>query len=109
MSRKLGLPPAFTQYGASMGRESDAPGNFVDVPGGCRLRRVPLNDGGYDEGGAYWGHSYMRGLWWEPLYMLESEDARMFLRVRVPVYANARACAVAKCKEMGFTVKGRQS
>jgi len=110
MARKLGLSPAATQYGASMGRDNDSPGNFVDVPGGCRLRRVPLDAGGYDEGGAYWGHSYMRGVWREPLYLLETEDARMFFRVRVPSYcASDRACAVAHCKALGFIVKGRQS
>jgi hypothetical protein len=33
-----------------------------DLPYQVSLRRVPLNSGGYDEGGAYWGTGH--ALWW---------------------------------------------
>lgn len=39
-------------YGASMGRKSDLPN---DYEGKVTLRAVPLDQGGYDPGGAYWG------------------------------------------------------
>lgn len=50
------------KYGSPMGRVSDAPGNFVDVPR-TALRAVHEHEGaqpdtidpGYDKGGAYWG------------------------------------------------------
>ena len=41
-----------SRYGAPMGRRSDLIQNFV---GKVHLRRVPLFDGDYDRGGAYWG------------------------------------------------------
>lgn len=47
------FPKACDQYGASMGR----PESYVSVDPAGRLRvyRVPLDRGGYDPGGAYWG------------------------------------------------------
>jgi len=42
-----------SQYGAQMGRRSDPPMDYTGER--LRLRRVPLNSGGYDPGGAYWG------------------------------------------------------
>jgi hypothetical protein len=45
-------PCAFNQYGASMGRRED----FTTLDGRkLYLRRVCLDSGGYDKGGAYWG------------------------------------------------------
>jgi len=44
------LPKAYSQYGASMGRDSDS----EPLQGKLRLERVRLT-GGYDNGGAYWG------------------------------------------------------
>ena len=42
-----------SMYGASMGRrDTDIPRNTTAK---LRLYRVPLNSGGYDPGGAYWG------------------------------------------------------
>jgi hypothetical protein len=38
-------------FGAPMGRRS----NNLDSTGKVRVFRVPLNSGGYDSGGAYWG------------------------------------------------------
>lgn len=50
-------PPVLCHFGAPMGRH-DAP---IDPSARLYLRRVPLDSGGYDAGGAYWG-------WAEPLY-----------------------------------------
>ena len=84
-----------------------------------RLREVRLDSGGYDEGGAYWGWHVTGPLTARTvhrLYLIEGPawepgcEAHMFIRVPVPIYAqSARACAVAKAKELGFIVKGRQS
>jgi hypothetical protein len=49
------LPKAYSQYGASMGRTSDALEHFSACVGRVSLARVPLDAGGYDSGGAYWG------------------------------------------------------
>lgn len=51
---------AYSQYGASMGRPS-----CIGEAGTVKklhLERVRLDSGGYDLGGAYWGHG-------EPLYV----------------------------------------
>lgn len=40
------------QFGAQMGRRSDSLALFT---GRVRLARVPIDNGGYDPGGAYWG------------------------------------------------------
>ena len=43
----------YSQYGAQMGRRDL---NAINYDGGkLHLRRVPLDSGGYDPGGAYWG------------------------------------------------------
>lgn len=44
----------FGQYGASMGRPDR--GSKKDIAGRVFDRYVPLDSGGYDQGGAYWGH-----------------------------------------------------
>lgn len=54
----------YTKYGAQMGRYSNLDGSFA---GHVTLRRVPIDDGGYDPGGAYWGTG-------EPLFVLTNED-----------------------------------
>lgn len=41
-----------TKYGAQMGRRSDL---RLDTVSKCKLHRVRLDSGGYDQGGAYWG------------------------------------------------------
>lgn len=43
-----------SRYGAPMGRTTSHPLNFMD-PIRFYLRRVHLNNSGYDSGGAYWG------------------------------------------------------
>lgn len=53
-----------------MGRCSDKPRDIVwqsDKPLRLRARKVRLNSGGYDDGGAYWGHG-------PPLWQLHGED-----------------------------------
>ena len=48
------------RYGAPMGRQSD---RYEDFKGKTHLRRVPMVDGDYDPGGAYWGGSPSAPLW----------------------------------------------
>jgi hypothetical protein len=63
----------YTQYGASMGRRSDLP---EDTDERLEIRRVPIDDGGYDPGGAYWGSG-------KPLFMVSDEEGRVrYLRAR---------------------------
>lgn len=46
------FPKGYSQFGAQMGRRP----NFKDgTRNKCRLFRVRLDKGGYDNGGAYWG------------------------------------------------------
>lgn len=46
-----------TKYGAQMGRTYAAECSVPrDYSGKLHLRRVYLDSGGYDKGGAYWGH-----------------------------------------------------
>ena len=46
-------PPVNCTYGAPLGRSSQPAGHDDTVK--VSLRRVPINAGGYDRGGAYWG------------------------------------------------------
>ena len=66
---------AYSQYGASMGRRDNV-AEALDVKK-LHLERVRLNSGGYDPGGAYWGHG-------APLYVAWGDGAdevqEMFLR-----------------------------
>ena len=54
------LTDVSSRYGAPMGRPSAHPGD--DPHCHMRVRRVRLDSGGYDEGGAYWG--YGTPLWY---------------------------------------------
>jgi len=47
------LPKAFSSRGADMGRAPKT--GPADLPYKFRLARVPIDAGGYDQGGAYWG------------------------------------------------------
>lgn len=47
------LPEVSSRYGAPLGRRSD--NVLASGPNRIRLFRVPINSGGYDSGGAYWG------------------------------------------------------
>lgn len=61
MSR-LQLPSGASRYGADMGRVS----RDLNLDDRLGLRRVYLNGGGYDAGGAYWGIG-------QPLYQVRDE------------------------------------
>lgn len=62
-----------SQYGAPMGRRNigNAP---TDQPRSVRLFKVRLDSGGYDDGGAYWGHG-------QPIYCA-TDGADYFATVR---------------------------
>lgn len=62
-----------SRYGAPMGRPSCDAG---ELQGPARLTRVPLNAGGYDRGGAYWGN----GIGDAPLWCAWNDDAECYLR-----------------------------
>lgn len=57
-TRDILVPKVSGRYGAPMGRHN-RDGGFAIVPNGrrCTLVQIPLDSGGYDQGGAYWGHS----------------------------------------------------
>lgn len=59
-----------TSYGAPMGRPENGYIS-VDVPRSIRLFRVNLDSGGYDDGGAYWGHG-------DPLYCARDNDGNQW-------------------------------
>jgi hypothetical protein len=62
------LPKVSTRYGAPMGRADSR------IAGKCRLQRIHLNSGGYDSGGAYWGHG-------KPLWVaMDSDGGMLFCR-----------------------------
>lgn len=46
-------PDVSSRYGAPMGRRSFP--YLATEAGRLHLQRVPINSGGYDRGGAYWG------------------------------------------------------
>lgn len=54
-----------SKYGAPMGRRSD-----THLFGKCHLQCVPMVDGDYDQGGAYWGGG--RGV--QPLWCAWNDD-----------------------------------
>ena len=79
------MPKVSTKYGAPMGRIGQRGDHLA--PYKFRLFRVRLDSGGYDDGGAYWGHG-------EPLYCAiappvwdshikeECEGATVYLRAK---------------------------
>lgn len=63
-------------YGAPMGR------SCYGIPENCEPRsvslfRVRLDSGGYDDGGAYWGHG-------APIWCARTDDDRLFQTTRAP-------------------------
>lgn len=60
-------PAVSGKHGAPMGRPCGHPGNLADATGRFNLVRCPLDSGGYDRGGAYWGLG-------APLYYFESPE-----------------------------------
>lgn len=82
--QKNATPRVNAQYGAPMGRvPSDPAGPFQGKVCG---RRVRLNLGGYDAGGAYWGHG-------QPIfYLYGTLGGDGFYRGRDKADAIAKAC-----------------
>lgn len=70
-----------SRYGASMGRRSDIEN---DTTAKLSIRKVPLDQGGYDPGGAYWGTP-------NDLYMVSDEDGGV-------AYLRAASFDAAKAK-----------
>lgn len=79
------------RYGAHMGRASEL---SYDTHGHLRITQVPLDRGGYDPGGAYWGIG-------ERLYMAESVGNADLGQVRY-FRAKDRAAAVRKFPKATF-------
>ena len=79
-------PKVNCSYGAPMGRQSR---NWIDADSGrIYLRRIRLDSGGYDNGGAYWGIG-------APLYWASDIDGNdIFLR------AQSRDAAKRELREM---------
>ena len=59
--------------GAPLGRGNI--GNDFDVMQPLHLKRLPLDSGGYDRGGAYWGHG-------APIYVIHDRDGEFFHTLR---------------------------
>lgn len=105
------LPNVNSRYGAPMGRSNVAPANWQadPEPRSLRLVKVPLDAGGYDAGGAYWG------LGGKPLYCLATRAGEPLAFVRagtrltaamalgVPQYALARRIPAERV-EAAFTL-----
>ena len=75
-------PPVNCRYGAPMGRYT-GPKYLDPETGKVSLRRVRLNSGGYDAGGAYWGQG-------APLWYAEDGDGNsLFFRAATREAAKA--------------------
>lgn len=85
MARFDPTPPVNATYGAPMGRPSRF--NLDTDAGPLYLRRVPINSGGYDRGGAYWGLG-------APLFCaMDQHGATRYLRARNRDAAKRDLCA----------------
>jgi len=77
-----------SKYGAPMGRGRSTLSEHTTAR--LRLEHVPLNSGGYDPGGAYWGGG-------QPLYLASDDDGNQtYLR------ASSREAAKAKFPKATF-------
>lgn len=74
------LTEVASKYGAPMGRPSRGGGTVDAIT--FDLQRVPLNSGGYDSGGAYWGIG-------SPLYWASADGIDRYFRARDIVQAQA--------------------
>lgn len=87
MARPNPTPDVSTRYGAPLGRASRS--NLDTDAGRIYLQRVPLDSGGYDRGGAYWGIG-------APLFCAMDQDGRTyFLRARSRDAAKTAALEIA--------------
>ena len=79
------------KYGAPMGRAAvrsiEVKGQHYGPSRKMHLRKVPLDAGGYDRGGAYWGIG-------SPLYVAYDDDFRAFFRADDRDDAKAQALTV---------------
>lgn len=82
--------------GASLGRDDNFhPGNAVDASPKFSLRRLRLNNGGYDDGGAYWGVG-------APLYWAISDDGEFECFFRASNRENAKEEIRSRCPGARF-------
>ncbi len=73
-------PEVNSQYGAPMGRRSDHLSALIVEPQEkVTLRRIRLNSGGYDSGGAYWGIGQPLFYW---AVIQDGDESSGFLRAR---------------------------
>jgi hypothetical protein len=71
----------YTKYGAQMGRRSDLENDTMAT---LTVRQVPLNEGGYDPGGAYWGGP-------NDLFCVSDDEGHVsYLRAYSPSVARAK-------------------
>lgn len=85
-------PDVSSRYGAPMGRKSDHLEGLIVSETDTRftLRRVPINNGGYDSGGAYWGLG--EPLFWWSITITEGDavdECSGFMRARNRAAAKA--------------------
>ncbi|WP_316206011.1 hypothetical protein [Bradyrhizobium sp. SZCCHNR3058] len=84
MTKHNPTPAVSSKYGAPMGRSSDHLSGLIitDKDSPFTLQRVRLNSGGYDSGGAYWGHG--QPLYWWSVTLREDgcrdDDCSGFMR-----------------------------
>jgi hypothetical protein len=81
-----------SRYGAQMGRPSK-PTKATSTK--ITLRKIRLNSGGYDSGGAYWGID-------EPLYWAGSDDGKMDMFFRAKDRDTAKAHVRSKVADAEF-------
>lgn len=81
-------PKVDCRYGAPMGR-GDRGAATADETVKVSLRKIRLNSGGYDSGGAYWGHG-------QPLYWAGSDCGTVDTYFRARDRAAARAEILAR-------------
>ena len=80
MSKSIVIRHVNCKYGSPMGRSNER------IGGKCRLVKVPMVDGGYDRGGAYWGYGVR-------LWVCESADGSQFF-VRASTREQAKTLIV---------------
>tara|TARA_R110000824_G_scaffold242412_1_gene431111 strand:- start:547 stop:828 length:282 start_codon:yes stop_codon:yes gene_type:complete len=64
------IKPVSSKYGAPMGRHTGP--YHIDTSAKVYLRKIPLDSGGYDKGGAYWGLG-------QPLYEAIDHEGNGFI------------------------------
>lgn len=82
-------PDVSSKYGAPMGRRTHESTLPDEAPREITLRHIPLDKGGYDDGGAYWGIA-------EPLYWA-GDDSGLDWFFRADDTDAAKAIVMAKC------------